>query len=63
MVLKIDRKFEGKLTCAFLFFLFFFFYLGFLSRTFTIHRTVGEGGRYVFNSSLPLPPISQTLRY
>ena len=23
---------------------FFFFYLGFLSRTFTIHRTAGEGG-------------------
>ena len=23
-----------------------FFYLGFLSRTFTIHRTAGEGGGY-----------------
>ena len=32
----------------------FFFYLGFLSRTFTIHGTVGEGGGYLFNSSLPL---------
>ena len=41
----------------------FFFYLGFLSRTFTIHRTAGEGGGYLFNSSLPLPPTSQTLRY
>ena len=41
----------------------FFFYLGFLSRTFTIHGTAGEGGGYLFNSSLPLPPASQTLRH
>ena len=34
----------------------FFFCLGFLSRAFTIHRTAGEGGGYLFNSSLPLPP-------
>ena len=39
-----------------------FFYLGFLSLAFTIHRTVGEGGGYLFNSSLLLPPASQTLR-
>ena len=39
-----------------------FFYLGFISRTFTIHRTAGEGGGYLLNSSLPLPPASQTLR-
>ena len=45
------------------FFFFFFFYRGFLSRTFTIHRTAGEGGGYLFNSSLPLPPASQTLRH
>ena len=32
------------------------FYLGFLSRTFTIHMTAGEGGGYFFNFSLPLPP-------
>ena len=44
-------------------FFFFFSYLGFLSRTFTIHRTAGEGGGYLFNSSLPLPPASQTLRH
>ena len=31
-----------------------FFCLSFLSRTFTIHRTVGEGGGYLFNSCLPL---------
>ena len=43
--------------------LFFSVYLGFLSRTFTIHRTAGEGGGYLFNSSLPLPPASQTLRH
>ena len=42
---------------------FFFFYLGFLSRTFTIHRTAGEGGGYLFNSSLPLPPASRALRH
>ena len=32
----------------------FFFYLGFLSQTFMIQRTAGEGGGYLFNSSLPL---------
>ena len=40
-----------------------FFLLGFFSRTFTIHGTAGEGGGYLFNSSLPLPPTSQTLRH
>ena len=38
----------------------FFFYLGFLSRTFTNHGTAREWGRQFFNSSLPLPPTSQT---
>ena len=32
-----------------------FFYRGFLSLPFTNHRTVGEGGGYFSNSSLPLP--------
>ena len=41
----------------------FFFCLSFLLRTFTNHRTVGEGERHFFNSSLPLPTASQTLRY
>ena len=41
----------------------FFFYLGFLSQPFTNHRTTGEGGGHFFNSSLPCPPASQTLRY
>ena len=31
---------------------FFFFSLGFLSRTFTIHRTEGEEGSYLFNHLL-----------
>ena len=42
---------------------FFFFYLGFLSQTFTNHRTAGKGGGHLFSSSLPLPPASQTLRH
>ena len=41
----------------------FFFYLGFLSRTFMNHKTAGEGGGHFFNSSLPLPTASQTLRH
>ena len=40
-------------------FLLFEFFL----RTFTIQRPAGEGGGYLFNSSLPLPPASQTLRH
>ena len=43
--------------------IFFFFYLGFLSRTFTIHRTAGEGESYPFITVVPLPPVSQTLRH
>ena len=41
----------------------FFFYLGFLSQTFTIHKTAEEGGGYFFNSSLPLLPASQKLEH
>ena len=40
---------------------FFFSYLGFVSQILTIDRTVGEGGGYLFNSSLPLPPGLQTI--
>ena len=40
---------------------FFFSYLGFLSQILTNDRTVGEGGGYLFNSSLPLPPGLQTI--
>ena len=41
----------------------FFFYLGFLWWTFTNNRTAGEGVGHFFNSSLPLPPASQTPRH
>ena len=41
----------------------FNFYLGFPSCTFAIHRTAEEGRGYVFNSSLPLPLVSQTRRH
>ena len=41
----------------------FFFYLGFLPQPFTNHRTAREGGGHFFNSSLPLPLASQTLRH
>ena len=58
---------ESVLTCCkaqFVFFAFWlFFYLAFLSRIFTIHRTVGEEGGYLLISFLPLPPSSQTFRY
>ena len=37
--------------------IFFFF-----SRTLWIHRTAGEGGGYIFNSTLPFPPALQILR-
>ena len=42
---------------------FFFFYPVFLSWPFTNHRTAREGGGHFFNSSLPLPPTSRTLRH
>ena len=48
----IDRAFRS-----------FFFYLGFFSRIFRMHRTAGEGGGYLCNSFLPLPPASQTIRH
>ena len=41
----------------------FLTHLGFFSRTFTNHRATEEGGEHFFNSSLPLPPASQTLRH
>ena len=37
------------------------FVLVFLSRTLSIYRTPEEGGRYLFNSSLLLPPATQTI--
>ena len=44
-------------------FFFFGFYFCFLSQTFTNHRIAEEGAGYFFNSSLPLPAASQTLRH
>ena len=40
----------------------FLTYLGFLSRKLAIRRTAGERRGYFFNSSLPLPLVSQTVR-
>ena len=42
---------------------FFFSIWVFLSRTFTNHRTAGEGRGHFFNSTLPFPPALQTLRH
>ena len=46
-----------QLIINFCFFTIIFFYLGFLSRTSTIHRTAGEGGGHLFNSALPFYPL------
>ena len=43
--------------------IYFFSIWVFFHEHFMIHRTAGEGGGYLFNSSLTLPPVSQTLRY
>ena len=48
---------------ALFYYYYYYFYLGFLSRTFTIRRTAGEGGDSLINSSLPLLPTSQTIRH
>ena len=53
---------RNRVSCIYIY-IYIYFYLGFLSRTFTIHRTAEEGGGYLFNSFLPLPPDSQTLRH
>ena len=55
---SINALYEGRELA-----LNFFFYLCLLSRTFMTQRTAGERGGYLFNSSLPLPPASQTLRH
>ena len=55
--------FCGQQTLQFFSFFLFFFCLGFLSRTFTIHRTACKVGCYLFNSSIPLPSASHALRH
>ena len=56
------RCFFGKTKKFKTLILTFFFYLGFLWQPITNHRTAGEGRGYFFNSPLPLPSASQTLR-
>ena len=53
------------LTCrkAELDFFVFFFYQSFFFTNIMIHRVTGEGGGYLINSSLPLPPVLQTIRH
>ena len=63
VLMQANDLFEYRDKIINAFFFFFFFYLGFLSQTFTIHGTAGEVGGYLFNSSLPLPPASHTLRH
>ena len=62
LLFHIDVAAGSYRLLFFVLLLLFFFYLDFLSRTFTIHRTAGEGASNLFKSSLPLPPASQTLR-
>ena len=37
--------------------------MGFLSRAFAVGGAAGEGGGYLFSSSLRLPPASRALRH
>ena len=37
--------------------------MGFVSRTFTIHKIAVEEEGYLFDSSLPLPPASLAFRH
>ena len=53
----------NKISISLFHLIVFFFYLDFLSQPFTNHKTAGEGGGYLFNSSLPFPPASQALRH
>ena len=63
---KINYEFainKDRLCNRQFFILIFFFYVGFLSRTFTNYRTAGEQRGHFIDSSLPLPPTSQTHRH
>ena len=65
--LIIHRKYVltyRKAELAGFFFFFFFFYIsGVFFMNIMTHMTAGEGVGYFFNSSLPLPPASQTRRH
>ena len=50
-----------KHNLLFLLFFCFVFHLAFLSRIFTIHRTPGKGGGYLFISFLPILPLHRPL--
>ena len=63
LLLMLNKPGLFNVKSKLIFFSFFSIWFFFLSRTFTIHRTAGEEGRYLFNSSLPLPTASQTLRH
>ena len=52
----------SKINLFFFFFFFFSIWVFFHNHSW-IHRTAGEGGGHFFNSSLPLPSASQTLRH
>ena len=53
------------ISLLFLVFLFFpcLFNVGFISQTLKNHSTAGEGEGHFINSSLKIPPVSQTLRH
>ena len=52
---------KKHLVFLFVWFCLFFFYLGFLSWTFTIHRTAGEGGGYLFDFPYHFHPLHRHL--
>ena len=57
---NLDMDYTGfvllsLITCFQFTNIYIFYYMGFLLRIFTIHRTAGEGGGYLFYSSLRLP--------
>ena len=64
MVLYLKAvPFKTNFNLNFKFLFVFFSYLGSLSQLLANHKTVDERGEHFFNTSLPLPPVSQTLRY
>ena len=60
---KMLSNYQSKITDFYNIYIAFFFYLVFLSQVFLIHKRAGKQGSYLFSSSVPLPPASQTLRH